>query len=221
MIEKSLVQVNGLFAKAKGGRVMSKVITISREYGAGGHSIGLKVAQQLGIPLYDKEIMEETAKASGFDLEMVENEEEDVSKRSSIMKSICAVSSNYYFDTQDTIHDVQKVIIQNMAKKGPCIIIGRCADEVLREAGIESFNVFIHADDVHRAVRISQIIGSDNATEIQKLMTKKDNKRHNYYHHYTKKKWGDGRNYHLTLDSGVLGYDLCVKLIVDAVKGSE
>ncbi|MBR5578432.1 MAG: cytidylate kinase-like family protein, partial [Lachnospiraceae bacterium] len=104
------------------------------------------------------------------------------------------------------------------AKKGPCIIIGRCADEVLKEAGIESFNVFIHADDVHRAVRVSEITGSNNATEIQKLMTKKDNKRHNYYNHYTKKKWGDGRNYHLTLDSGKLGYDLCVKLIAEAVK---
>ena len=85
--------------------------------------------------------------------------------------------------------------------------------------GIESFNVFIHADDVHRAVRVSQIIGSTNATEIQKLMTKKDNKRHNYYQHYTKKKWGDGRNYHLVLDSGLLGYDLCVKLIVEAIEG--
>ena len=200
---------------------MSKVITISSEYGAGGHSIGLKLAEQLGIPLYDKEIMEETAKASGFDVELIESEEEDVSMRTSIMKSICAVSSNYYFDTQDAIHDVQKAIIQNFAKKGPCIIIGRCADEVLKEAGIESFNVFIHADDVHRAVRVSEITGSNNATEIQKLMTKKDNKRHNYYNHYTKKKWGDGRNYHLTLDSGKLGYDLCVKLIAEAVKNSN
>lgn len=198
---------------------MSKVITISREYGAGGHSIGHQLAEKLGIPLYDKEIVEETAKASGFDIELIENEEEDVSKRSSIFKSICAVSSNYYFDTQETIHDVQKVIIQNLAKQGPCIIIGRCADEILREVGIESLNVFIHADDVHRAVRVSEIIGSTNATEIQKLMTKKDSKRHNYYQHYTKKKWGDGRNYHLVLDSGLLGYDLCVKLIVEAVQG--
>lgn len=198
---------------------MSKVITISREYGAGGHSIGSQLAKQLGIPLYDKEILEETARASGFDIELIKNEEEDVSKRNSILKTICAASSNYYFDTQETIHDVQKVIIQNLAKQGPCIIIGRCADEILREAGIESLNVFIHADDVHRAVRISEIIGSTNATEIKKLMTKKDNKRHNYYQHYTKKKWGDGRNYHLVLDSGLLGYELCVKLIVEAVNG--
>ena len=76
----------------------------------------------------------------------------------------------------------------------------------------ESFNLFIHADDVHRAVRVSEITGSNNATEIQKLMTKKDNKRHNYYHHYTKKKWGDGRNYHLAINI-FGGYDMTQKEI--------
>lgn len=200
---------------------MNKVVTISREYGAGGHSIGMQVAEKLGVPFYDHDIVRETAKASGFEPELVENEEEDVSRTDSILKSICAVSSLYYQDTQKTIHDVQKAIIAHLARKGPCVILGRCADEILRNAGIESFNVFIHADNVHRAVRVSEMLGSKNATEIQKLMAKKDSSRHNYYSHYTGKKWGDTRNYHMTLDSGMLGYELCIKLITEVVQSLD
>ncbi len=200
---------------------MNKIITIGREYGAGGHSIGCQVAEKLGIPFYDRDIVYETAKASGFDPELIESEGEDISKRDSILKGICAVSSIYYHDTQEAIHDVQKAIILRLAQAGPCVILGRCADVILRKAGVECLNVFIHADDVHRAVRVSEITGINNATEIQKLMAKKDNSRHNYYSHYTRMKWGDSRNYHMTLDSGMLGYDLCVKIITDAAQAVE
>ena len=198
---------------------MNKIITISREYGAGGHSIGKGVAEALGIPFYDRDIVRETAKASGFDPELIEDEGEDISKTDSILKSICSASSTYYRDTQEAIHDVQKAIILRFAQAGPCVILGRCADEILREAGIESINVFIHADDIHRAVRVSELIGSTNATEIQRMMAKKDSSRHTYYSRYTGKKWGDSHNYHLVLDSGKLGYSLCAKLIIEAAKG--
>ena len=197
---------------------MNKIITISREYGAGGHSIGQQVAKHLGIPFYDRDIIKETAKASGFDPELVEGEGEDVSSASSILNTICAVSSSYFSNTQDAIHDVQKAIILHFAQQGPCVILGRCADEILREAGIDSLNVFIHADEVHRAVRVSEMTGSTDATQLQKLLAKKDNSRHTYYNHYTGKKWGDSRSYHLTLDSGALGYDMCVKIITEAAQ---
>ena len=200
---------------------MNKIITISREYGAGGHSIGKGVAEALGIPFYDRDIVRETAKASGFDPELIEDEGEDISKTDSILKSICSASSTYYRDTQEAIHDVQKAIILRFAQAGPCVILGRCADEILREVGIESINVFIHADDVHRAVRVSELIGSTNATEIQRMMAKKDSSRHTYYSRYTGKKGGDSKNYHLTLDSGALGYDLCVKLITEVAQAAE
>ena len=200
---------------------MNKIITISREYGAGGHSIGKGVAEALGIPFYDRDIVRETAKASGFDPELIEDEGEDISKTDSILKSICSASSTYYRDTQEAIHDVQRVIILRFAQAGPCVILGRCADEILREAGIESINVFIHADDIHRAVRVSELIGSTNATEIQRMMAKKDSSRHTYYSRYTGKKWGDSQNYHLTLDSGALGYDLCVTLITEVAPAAE
>ena len=130
------------------------------------------------------------------------------------------MSSSYYHDPQDAIREIQKAIILKFAHQGPCVILGRCADVILKEAGIESLDVFIHADELHRAVRVSELIGSTNATELQKAIAKKDASRHNYYARYTGKKWGDSHNYDLTLDSGALGYNLCAKLICEAAKES-
>ena len=199
---------------------MNKVITISREYGAGGHTIGKRVAQELGIEIYDKDIVRETVRASGFETEVVQEEEEDVSKASTFLKSLCS-SSVHYRDPQEVIHEVQTAVILQFAKKGPCVILGRCADDILRESDMDVLNVFIHADDLHRAVRISEMTGITNATELQKLMAKKDSSRRNYYEHYTHKKWGDSHNYDLTLDSGKLGVDLCVQMIVEAAKAVQ
>ena len=199
---------------------MNKVITISREYGAGGHTIGKRVAQELGIEIYDQDIVRETVRASGFETEVVQEEEEDVSKASTFLKSLCS-SSVHYRDPQEVIHEVQTAVILQFAKKGPCVILGRCADDILRESDMDVLNVFIHADDLHRAVRISEMTGITNATELQKLMAKKDSSRRNYYEHYTHKKWGDSHNYDLTLDSGKLGVDLCVQMIVEAAKAGE
>ena len=199
---------------------MNKVSTISRDYGSGGHSIGRRVAAELGIEFYDKDIVKETVKASGFEPELVLQEEEDVSKGTSILKSILA-NSAHYPDTQEVIHDVQKAVILQFARKGPCVILGRCADVILREAGIEAFNVFIYADNIHRGARVTELTGITNPSELQRAIAKKDSTRRNYYTHYTGQRWGDSRNYNLSLDSGALGADLCVKLIVDAVNNMD
>ena len=200
---------------------MNKIITISREYAAGGRKIAKLVAEQLNIPFYDKDIVRETAKASGFEAALIEDEGEVISRTDSILKSICSVSSLQFNDTQGVIHDVQQAIILQLVQAGPCVIVGRCADEILRQAGIDSLNVFIHADQLHRAVYASELTGITNATELQKLMAKKDSSRRNYYEHYTHKKWGDSHNYDLTLDSGKLGVDLCVQMIVEAARAGE
>ena len=149
---------------------------------------------------------------------MVEHDQEDVSATNFFLKSICSFSDASFSDTQNAIHDVQKAVILHFAKEGPCVILGRCADEILREAGVEALNVFIHADAVHRAVRVSELTGCTDATELQKMIAKKDGSRHTYYNHYTGKKWGDCHNYQMVLDSGALGYDLCVKLITEAAQ---
>lgn len=196
---------------------MDKVITISREYGAGGHSIGRRVAQELGIEIYDKDIVKETVKASGFDAELVQREGEEISRGGNILRNILS-SSAYYHDTQDAIHEVQQAVILRFAQKGPCVILGRCADEVLRQSGIPCLNVFLMASPLHRAERVKELTGVTDPTELQRIMIKKDLYRKNYYAHYTGRAWGDCHNYHLVLDSGVLGNDLCVQTIVAAAR---
>ena len=162
---------------------MNKVITISREYGAGGHSIGTKVAEALGIPFYDRDIVRATAEESGFEKKLIEKEEEDRSTSDDIWKKISSISSSYFNDSQDAIHEIQKAIIIKMAQKGPCVILGRCADVILKEAEIDTLDIFIHADELHRGVRVTELTGTKNATEIQKMLTKRDHARHNYYNH--------------------------------------
>ena len=196
---------------------MNKVITISREYGAGGHTIGKQVAQELGIELYDRDIVRETVQASGYDTETVQQEEEEVSKTSAFLKSILS-NSAYYPNTQDAIHDVQQAVILRYAQQGPCVILGRCADEILRTSGIPCLNVFIHASEIHRAERMRKETGITDTTELQRLIVRKDHLRRNYYNHYTGKQWGDSHNYHLSLDSGTLGDELCVQIIVAAAR---
>ena len=196
---------------------MNKVITISREYGAGGHTIGKQVAQELGIELYDRDIVRETARASGYAAETVQEEEEEVSRGSAILNSILS-NSVHFPNTQDAIHEVQQAVILQYAKAGPCVILGRCADEVLRSSGIPCLNVFIHASEIHRAERMKAETGITDATELQRLITRKDHLRRNYYNHYTGRQWGDSHNYHLTLDSGVLGDELCARIIISAAR---
>ena len=196
---------------------MNKVITISREYGAGGHTIGKQVAQELGIELYDRDIVRETARASGYAAETVQEEEEEVSRGSAILNSILS-NSVHFPNTQDAIHEVQQALILQYAKAGPCVILGRCADEVLRSSGIPCLNVFIHASEIHRAERMKAETGITDATELQRLITRKDHLRRNYYNHYTGRQWGDSHNYHLTLDSGVLGDELCARIIIAAAR---
>lgn len=192
-----------------------KIITLSREYGAGGHSIGRKVAEQLGIEFYDKDILKETARISGIAPELLAGAEEEIRIRDSFLKAITPMT---YTDEKDSLYNIHRAVILSIAKKGPCVILGRCADVILEQEGIESLDVFIYADDVHRAIRVGEMMNSTNASEIQHCMRKHDKARHTYYKYYTGKSWGDCHNYDISLDSGMLGYDTCVKLICEAAK---
>ena len=195
---------------------MSCIITISREYGAGGHSIASRVARELGIEFYDRDIIRDTARDSGLDMDTIEREEEEISRADAFLRMITPAA---YVDRREAIHEIERKVILMLAHKGPCVILGRCADDILEEASVESLNVFIYADDIHRAARIGELIGSTNPSEIQKAMKRTDQARHNYYQQFTGKRWGEARNYSLSLDSGLLGYDTCVKIICDAARG--
>lgn len=194
------------------------IITISREYGAGGHSIGRRVAAELGIEIYDRDIIRNTVRDSGLDAGIIEREEEEISRTDAFLRMITPAA---YVDRRETIHEVESRVILMLASKGPCVILGRCADTILEEHNIDCLNVFIYADDLHRAARVSELIGSKNPSDIQRAMKKTDSARHNYYQQFTGKRWGEVKNYNLSLDSGLLGYETCVKLICDAARGME
>ena len=191
------------------------IITISREYGAGGHSIGKRVAQELGIEFYDRDIIRGAVKESGLDAGVIEHEEEEISRADAIWRMITPAA---YTDRRETIHEIERKVILMLAKKGPCVILGRCADTILEEFDMESLNVFIYADTLHRAARVSELLNTKNPSEIQKAMKKTDAARRNYYQQFTGKHWGDTKNFNLSVDSGLLGYDACVKIICEAYR---
>ena len=143
-----------------------------------------------------------------------------MSRLESFMTTLGNLSSNYYSDSHEKLRLIQEAVITDFAKKGPCVILGRCADNVLLNAGIECFNVYIYADELHRAKRVAELIGSEDPALIKRAMLKKDTARHNYYNRFTGKKWGFADNYHLSLDSGFLGYEKCADIIVDIAKNS-
>ena len=194
-----------------------RIITLCREYGAGGHSVGQRVAAELGIEFYDRDIIRNSAEELGIDPTLLEAEEEAVSRAEAFIRSI---NPNSY-DQKDAIYGAESSVILKLAAKGPCLILGRCADAVLRDAGVPSLDVFLFADEAHRAKRAGELIGSQDPGVIRRAMRRTDQARHAYYTRYTGKPWGDCRNFHLSLDSGVLGYDTCVKLIVEAARGTE
>ncbi len=191
-----------------------RIITLCREYGAGGHSIGQRVAGELGIEFYDKDIIRSSAEALGIDPAQLEAEEEEISRSEAFLRTITPMS----YERKDAFYDAESNAILKLAAQGPCLILGRCADAVLRAAGVPSLDVFLFADEEHRAKRIGELIRSDSASEIQRVMRKTDQARRSYYTHYTGKAWGDHRNFHLSLDSGTLGYDACVRIICEAAR---
>lgn len=200
---------------------MNKIITISREYGAGGHSIGKRVAEELGIPFYDRDILKETVKASGFDSDLVETEQEDVSRTESFFKSLCNVSSLYYNDTQTAIHDVQQAVILHFAQEGPCVILGRCGDYVLRERP-NVLRTFVYAP---LETRIQFAKSRPDAKDMpdrlwETQLAKHDRARASYYNYYTENRWGEAKNYDLCLNA-TLGREACADLIVAAARAMQ
>lgn len=194
------------------------IITISREYGAGGHVIAKAVAKELGIDFYDRDIIRAAAKESGLDTAEVERLEEETTRTDMFLR---AIAPSAYVDHKDTLNSIERQVILSFALKAPCVILGRCADDILAKACIPSVNVFLYASDIHRAARVAELLGSQNPTEIQKKMQKTDAARRAYYQHYTGKRWGEIHNYDLSLNTGVLGYDNCVRLICDAARSAE
>lgn len=186
----------------------NRVITISREFGSGGRTIGRKAAEQLGIPCYDNELIQKIVEHSGF-MEDYVREEGEYAPSGWLAATL---SSRRMGPTnQDRLWVIQHNIICDLAEKESCVIVGRCADYILRDKA-DCLRVFIHSSMEHRAERIVKEYGELDISPQQRLADK-DKRRMAYYRFYTDMKWGQAQNYHITLDSGELGIDKCVEIV--------
>ena len=187
------------------------VITISREYGSGGRAIGERLAKELGIPYYNKELILMAAKESGLSEEYIKKTEQ--------IKSTSFLYGLYMGAQQlpmnDQIFLVQSKIIRQIAEEGPCVIVGRCADYVLRERK-DLLNVFIHAPLEYRAQRAKEVY-EKQAGNMEDFVKKKDKKRASFYNYFSQNKWGDARHYHLAISSEY-GVDFAVSVIKHAAE---
>ncbi len=201
------------------------VITIGRQYGSGGHDIGLKLAEELGVPCYDKELLSRAAKDSGLCQELFENHDEKPTNSflySLVMDTYSTGYSSSAFTEMPLNHKVflaQFDTIKKIAKEGPCVMVGRCADYALADY-TNVVNVFLHADLQSRIVRIARRHDLTNA-KAKELIIKTDKRRASYYNYYTSKKWGEAAGYDLCLDTGTLGIDGAIHMIREFVKYKE
>ena len=205
---------------------MKGVITIGRELGSGGRTIGKAVAEKLGVAYYDRELIDEAAKESGLSPDFIEKNEQAVT--GSFLYNI-AMGNSYSYGmlglagtntlplTMQVFLAQQKVILEYA--KNPCVIVGRCADYILRERD-DVFKVFVYSDLEKRAQRALERYGCDRKKALD-LIAKSDKGRARHFSTFTDWDWGDRSNYDLMLNSGSVGIDRAVEIICDCAKELE
>ncbi len=214
---------------------MKKIITISREYGSGGHSIGKRVAELLNVPFYDKEIIDMSAKDSGLSPDFIRKTEQNIS--SGLLYTLLlgasyaapgtgsGVASNQQAclnpPLADQVFNAQRNVIINLAKKGPCVIVGRCADYILTQSPEidtnDLLNVFIYAPLQDKIKRAIEQKGLDPAT-AEKDVKLIDKRRANHYNTFTEQTWGKRCHYDLLINSSLFGLEKSAEFIVEAAK---
>ena len=199
-----------------------KIITISREFGSGGRTVGHLVAEKLGIPFYDKELVDHIALESGFAPKFVEEHGEH-SPSSSLFsyafvpQGVPGVMNG--LSTADFLWNIQCNVILQLADKGPCVIVGRNADYILKDRP-DCLHAYIHADMDFRADRIVRLYGESEKSPQARLQ-EKDKRRRVNYQHYTGRSWGQAQNYDICLDSGRLGVEQCAEIIINIMQNSK
>lgn len=199
-----------------------KIITISRQFGSGGRTIGRAVADKLGIPFYDKELVDQIAVESGFDPSYVAEHGEHAPGKSAFAYAFAPQGLPgvmHGLSAADFLWNIQCNVILQLAEKGPCVIVGRNADYILKDRP-DVLHIFIHADMDYRADRIVRLYGESEKAPVARLQ-EKDKRRKVNYQHYTGRDWGKAQNYDLCLNSGTLGEEACVDFIVHTVEKSK
>ena len=199
-----------------------KIITISREFGSGGRTIGRLVAEKLGIPFYDKELVDQVALESGFAPKYVEEHGEHAPGKSLLSyafapQGVPGVMNG--LSTADFLWSIQCGVILQLAEKGPCVIVGRNADYILKDRE-DVLHAFIHASKEFRADRIVRLYGESEKSPEARL-NEKDKRRKVNYQHYTGRDWGAAHNYDICLDSGTVGVEECANIIVKIINDSK
>ena len=198
-----------------------RIITISREYGAGGQPVGHLIAEKLGIPFYDKKLVEHVAQESGFAPKFIEEHGEhspsgSVFSYAFAPQGVPGVMNG--LSTSDYLWNVQCNVILQLAEKGPCVIVGRNADYILKDRK-DVLNVYLHADIPSRVARVLEANPDEKNPEGR--IAARDKRRRLNYQHYTGRTWGMSQNYHICLDTSVLGIEQCAEIILNAVRNSK
>lgn len=197
----------------------NNIITITRQYGSGGHNIGKALSERLGIPFYDKELISLAAKESGISPEVFENVDEKATN--SLLYSLSLGLYNYGngfssmgdLPVNDKLYILQHKIIKQLANEGPCVFVGRCADYVLKDHQ-NLTKIYIYADIDVRTKRAVERQSIDPARAKQAVL-KADKNRANYYSFYSGKKWGLADNYDLCINSTALSTEQAVDIICE------
>lgn len=200
-----------------------KIITIGRQFGSGGHEIGERLAKKLNIPLYDRNLVEKAVEKLNLNQEDVESVDESIFRNLAMSVQRLFGNDNTPYtlaesgSLSDQLYKAQCRIIKELADQGPCIIVGRCADHVLRNRD-DVLNVFICGDmetKVQRVMEVRKMVRERAETTIKEM----DKKRRNYYKEYTDKVWGANENYHMVLNVSQLGIDEIVDILAKLYEG--
>ena len=196
------------------------IITIARQYGSGGRTVGKMLAERLDIPYYDREIITMASEDSGVNATLFQDEKKRIDLRALFKGGYqgdqIVSPESAGFTRDDNLFNYQAKIIRRLAEQGSCVIIGRCADHILRTVP----GVFVYAPDDF-CLREAMKVNSLSEREVIRLIAKTDDYRARYYKYYTGKEWKDARNYDLSLNSAKLGFDGTVEAILAYLKVRE
>lgn len=196
---------------------MIPVITINREYGAGGRTLAQLLSERLQIPYYDGDFVKKTVKESGFDKEDVEREGEEMSRPSQMLNSFLNSAVSYSSST-DAIFKAEKKVIMELAEES-CIIVGRCADRILCEAGIDTVSIYLHAPLEYRLKRAREL-AENKDTKLEKYVEQHDRKRRTFYKEYTGCEMTDASNYTFCFDTSKVSIPVCADTVIDLIENS-
>ena len=198
------------------------IITISRQFGSGGRTVGRLIAEKLGIPFYDKELVEQIALESGFAPKFVEENGEHSPGKSFLSYAFASTGIPGVMNglsTADFLWNIQCNAILQLAEKGPCVIVGRNADYILKDRK-DALHIFVHADTDFRADRIVRLYGESEKSPVARLQ-EKDKRRSVNYQHYTGRTWGASENYDICINTATVGVEEAANIVVDIVNQSK